>query len=45
MVEAIDAFGLEEWVRFWFRTRKIANIATSVLPWGENSSAKVKIED
>lgn len=32
MVEAIEAFELEQGVLFWSRTRKIASIATSVLP-------------
>jgi len=39
MVEAIEAFGPEEGVRFWSRTRKRASMATSVLPFGKDNLA------
>lgn len=42
MVEAIEAFGLEEGVRFCSRTRKTVNMATSVFPCRNDSSVGVK---
>jgi len=42
MVEAIEAFGLEEGVRFWSRTRKRASMATSVLPFRKDNLTGAK---
>ena len=45
MVEAIEAPGREGWDRFCSRTRKIVNMATSVLPYVKSNSAAVKEEN
>jgi len=42
MVEAMEAPGWEGVFRFCSRTRKIVNMATSVLPYRKGSSAGVK---
>jgi len=45
IVEAIEACGSEDGVRFWSRTRKIVSMATSVLPCRKDGSAQTKGEN
>jgi hypothetical protein len=45
IVEAIEAFGLEERVRFCSRTRNTVSMATSVFPCRKDNSAGEKEED